>query len=194
MIVVGITGGMGSGKSTVCQVFSRLGVPVYEADVAAHQIYETHPELVEWISKEISSDAVDKSGKINRKKLGEVVFADEKKLRLLNAQVHPRVKNDFDDWKSKQKGMSYVLKEAAILFESGANEGCDKVITVEAPQELRIARIVERDRKSKAEILRIMEKQMSEEERASRADYVIVNDEKQMVLPQVLKIHAALSR
>ena len=194
MIVVGITGGIGSGKTTVCQVFSRLGVPVYEADTAAHQIYETHPELVEWIGREISPEAIDKSGKINRKKLGEVVFADEYKLRLLNEQVHPRVKKDFEAWKSKQKGMSYVLKEAAILFESGASEDCDKVITVEAPQELRIARIVERDRKSKAEIIRILEKQMSESERTERADYVIINDEKQMVLPQVLKIHAALSR
>ncbi len=192
MMIIGITGGIGSGKSVVCNVFRKLGIPVYEADKSVHDLYERYPELVSRIEAEVSADAVDKNKRISRKKLSEIVFADESKLKKLNAIVHPAVKDDFQNWINNHKGYSYLLKEAAILFESGSNEGCDKVISVSAPVDLRIARVRERDHKSKTEIETIISRQMSDEERNSRSDFIIVNDEKQLLLPQILKVHSQL--
>jgi dephospho-CoA kinase len=188
MKVIGITGGIGSGKTVICRVFSHLGVPVYEADTAAHRLYENE-DLIGKIKNKISSEAIDKNGKINRKKLAEIVFNDPEKMVMLNGIVHPAVKIDFDQWAEKNKIHPYVIKEAAILFESGAYKGCDKIVTVTSPMELRIARVRERDHKSKAEIEQIISTQLSDEEKINRSDYVIFNDEKQMVIPQVMKLH-----
>jgi dephospho-CoA kinase len=192
MKIIGITGGIGSGKTIVSQIFGKLDIPVYEADKAAHDLYDKYTEIIDLIKKEFSEDVIDKNGKIIRKKLGEIVFADQHKLALLNKIVHPFVRTDFNDWFRSKKGHPYVMKEAAILFESGTNEGCDKVITVSAPLEMRISRVRERDHKTKAEIELIISKQLSDEERIKRSDFVIYNDEKQMVIPQVLKIHSLL--
>jgi dephospho-CoA kinase len=192
MRVVGITGGIGSGKTIIANIFKNLGVPVYEADKAAHLIYEKYPEIVEKARKEFSEEIIDKNGKLNRKRLGEIVFADEKQLGVLNEIVHPFVFRDFEEWLKDKKNHSYILKEAAILFESGSNVNCDKIITVVSPLELRINRIRERDHKSKTEVEMIISKQMSDEEKIERSDFVIYNDERQMVIPQVLRIHAAL--
>ena len=192
MKVVGITGGIGSGKSLVCQVFSRLGIPVYESDKAVHFLYDKFPEINERIRKEISEDVIDKNGKINRKKLGEIVFADSHKLSILNSIVHPIVKLDFEKWLDSNKGNPYVIKEAAILFESGASESCDKIISVISPLELRIARVKERDHKTRMETELILSRQMQDEELIERSDFIIYNDEKQMLMPQILKIHGAL--
>ena len=192
MKVVGITGGIGSGKSVVCQIFSRLGAPVYESDKVVHLFYEKYPEINERIKNEISEEAFDKNGKIVRKKLGEIVFADSKKLGILNKIVHPYVKIDFEKWLKNYKGNPYIIKEAAILFESGASDSCDKIIAVISPLELRISRVKERDHKSKAEIDLIVGKQMNDEELILRSDFVIYNDEKQLLIPQVLKIHGVL--
>lgn len=192
MKVIGITGGIGSGKTIACRIFSKLGIPVYEADKEVHLLYERYPEIVERIKKEISDDVVDKNGKINRKKLGEIVFENSKKLGILNGIVHPLVKTDFIKWIEKNKGYPYVLKEAAILFESGSDQDCDKTITVVSPIDLRIARLKERDNKSRAETEQIISQQMSDEERIKKSDFVIYNDEKQLLIPQVLKIHNAL--
>jgi dephospho-CoA kinase len=192
MKVIGITGGIGSGKSIVCLVFRKLGIPVYSADSAVHDLYDKHPELTEKIINEFSPDVTDKSGKINRKKLAEVVFTNEANLEKLNSLVHPVVMDDFRKWSEAQKGFPYLLKEAAILFESGSDEGCDKVITISAPAELRISRVRERDHKTKAEIELIMSRQMGEEERNAKADFIIFNDENQLIIPQILKIHSQL--
>lgn len=192
MKVIGITGGIGSGKTIACRIFSKLGIPVYEADKEVHLLYDRYPEIVERIKKEISEDVVDKNGKINRKKLGEIVFENSKKLGILNGIVHPLVKTDFIKWVEKNKGYPYVLKEAAILFESGSDQDCDKIITVVSPIDLRIARLKERDNKSRAETEQIISQQMSDEERIKKSDFVIYNDEKQLIIPQVLKIHSAL--
>lgn len=190
MKVVGITGGIGTGKSLVCQIFSRLGVPIFESDKVVHQLYEKYPEINEKIKKEFSEDVFDKNGKLSRKKLGEIVFSDIKKLNTLNSIIHPLVKLDFEKWLKSNKGNPYVIEEAAILFESGANEICDKIISVISPIELRICRLKERDHKSRIEIENIINKQLSDEELIKRSDFVIYNDEKQMLIPQVLKIHA----
>lgn len=193
-MIVGVTGGIGSGKSVVCRVFSLLGIPVYDADTEAKLLYEKYPELKEKVKEQIGEDAIDKSGKINKKKLSEIIFNDDKKLALLNKLVHPIIKKDFAAWVEVNKGFPYLIKEAAILIESGAASQCDQVINVSSPYDLRIKRLMKRDGKSKNDLEKIIAKQMSDEERSSLSDYIIYNDEVQMVIPQVLKIHQAILR
>lgn len=192
MKIVGVTGGIGSGKSVVCRIFEQLNIPVYEADAEAKMLYEKYPELKQSIKDLISEEAVDKNGNINRKKLAEIVFNDDLKLASLNKLVHPIVKWDFENWIDSHKGFPYLIKEAAILFESGANKQCDLVIAVISPLELRIERIRQRDKKTKAEIEKIIASQLSDEELIKRSDFVIYNDERQMLVPQVLKIHGEI--
>jgi dephospho-CoA kinase len=192
MKVIGVTGGIGSGKSVVCRIFSHLGIPVYEADAEAKILYDKYPELKDQVKEKISSEALDRSGNINRKKLAEIVFHDPEKLQILNQIVHPIVAWDFKHWVDSHKGYPYLIKEAAILFESGADKACDQIITVVSPLELRIQRLRERDKKTKNEIEEIISRQINDTERVSRSTYTIYNDEKQMLIPQVLKIHEAI--
>lgn len=191
-MIVGVTGGIGSGKSTVCKVFSTLGIPVYDSDSEAKLMYDRYPELKEKVKNLFSDDVLDKNGNINKKKLGEIIFKDEAKLQSLNQLIHPLVKWDFTNWVETHQGFPYLIKEAAILFESGANAKCDKIITVTSPSELKYQRIKLRDKKSTLEIENIIKSQMSDEEKIAKSDFVIYNDEKQLVVPQVLKIHEAL--
>ena len=192
MKVIGITGGIGSGKSVVCAILRTLTVPVYDADQEARKVYEKYPELVEKIKKDISNDVFDKNDKVDRKKMAEVVFSDPEKLKILNSLIHPVVRKDFLKWCASHESQPYVVKEAAILFESGAHKDCDQVISVVSPIELRIQRVRERDRKSRADVERIIENQLSDEERSKRSDFIIQNDEKEMLIPQVLAIHDQL--
>ena len=192
MKVVGITGGIGSGKSIVCKIFSQLGVPVYEADAEAKDLYTSNPELNEKIRKEISEDVFDKKGRIDKQKFSKLIFNDDSLLQKVNKLVHPFVLKHFEEWCLKHSDDPYVLKEAAILFESGANKGCDKIITLVAPVELRIQRTMKRDKRSRQEIDQIIDRQMSDEEKIKRSDFVITNDEKELVIPQVLEIHGKL--
>ena len=192
MKIIGVTGGIGSGKSIVCRIFQQLGIAVYEADIEAKNLYDKYPELKQAVKEQISADAIDKNGNIDRAKLAEIIFSDEEKLIALNKLVHPLVRKDFRNWVGNHKGYSYLIKEAAILFESGADADCDEVISIVSPIELRMERLLKRDKKSKAEIENILKRQMSDEERIARSKYVIHNDEKQMVIPQVLKIHDLL--
>lgn len=194
MKVVGITGGIGSGKSVVSMVFRQLGIPVYDSDAEAKLLYDKFPELRDAVRKQIAEEAFDSNGKLDRKKLAEIVFQFPEKLEILNQLVHPLVKMDFQNWVQKHPEAAYVVKEAAILFESGAYSDCDKVITVVAPRELRIQRVRERDRKTKSEIEAIMHRQSNDEEKIKRSDFVIQNDEKELILPQVLAIHESLSK
>ncbi|MBL0139849.1 MAG: dephospho-CoA kinase [Bacteroidetes bacterium] len=192
MKVVGITGGIGSGKSVVSMIFRQLGIPVYDSDAEAKLLYDKFPELRNAVRAQISEDAFDANGKLDRKKLAEIVFQFPEKLEILNQLVHPLVKKDFQDWVQKNQEAAYLVKEAAILFESGAYSDCDKVITVVAPRDLRVQRVRERDRKTKAEIEAIMDRQSGDEEKIKRSDFVIQNDEKELILPQVLAIHESL--
>lgn len=194
MKVIGVTGGIGSGKSVVCTVFQALGVPVYNADEEAKKLYEKYPELIDKIKSEISDAVFDRNGKIDRKKLAEIIFADAAKLKLLNGLIHPIVRKDFQKWCSMYAEKSFVIKEAAILFESGAAKDCDLIITVVSPMDLRIQRVRERDRKSKSEVERIIENQLSDEERIKKSDLVIQNDEQEMIIPQVLQIYDQLMK
>jgi len=190
MIKVGITGGIGSGKSIVCKVFEQLGISVYSADVEAKKLYDD--ASVKLKVKKAIGDVFDASGNVDRKKLAGVVFKDKALLDKLNAIIHPAVKEHFKKWLVEHKNEKYILKEAAILFESGTNKGLDYIITVSAPLELRIARTMQRDNISRAEVEKRVASQMSEEEKIKRSDYIIVNDEHELVIPQVLKINREL--
>jgi dephospho-CoA kinase len=189
MIIVGITGGIGSGKSVVSRIFRMLGIPVYDADAAAKDLYKRYPDLSERVLAEFGPDVSDSEGGIDRKKLAAVVFQDPERLKVLNRLVHPLVKKDFKEWCSLHRAAPYVMKEAAILFESGTHKDCNLVIAVTAPQELRLLRVKARDQRSVAEIKKVMENQWSDEEKIKRSDFTVQNGEDDAVLPQVLQIH-----
>lgn len=146
--------------------------------------------LVDQIKKEFGTLSYDEKGGLNRKYLSEAVFNDEEKLRKLNSLVHPRVAVDYDRWLAGNKGNAYVIKEAALLFESGSSASLDKIILVTAPEEMRVTRVLKRDpHRTKADVRKIIGNQMSEEEKLKRADIVIRNNETELLVPQVLKLH-----
>jgi dephospho-CoA kinase len=194
MLRIGITGGIGSGKSVVARVFAALGVPVYDSDSRAKHVMATDLVLRAQLQEAFGTDAYDAAGQLNRPYLAKVAFNDAAQLARLNALVHPRVGEDFASWSAAQAAASqpYILKEAALLYESGAYRGLDAIITVFAPAEVRAARVLRRDsHRSAADVQAIMGKQLSEEEKLARAEHVVYNDDSQLVLPQVLALDAA---
>lgn len=192
MIKVGITGGIGSGKTTVCRIFESLGIPVYYADDRAKTLMQTDPDLVVAIKQQFGETIYNTSGTLNKEKLASIVFHNKKKLAKLNALVHPAVLNDSNRWAHEQKGVPYVLKEAALLFESGSYTHLDRIITVSAPESIRLQRIMIRDGSSREEIMARMANQWPEKEKTEMSDWVIANDGTQLVIPQVLNIHQVL--
>jgi len=190
MLRIGITGGIGSGKSTVAKVFEVLGIPVYYADDAAKKLMNTNEELKEKIQRQFGND-VFKDGKLDRKHLSEIVFNDPEKLQLLNVLVHPATLKDAAKWMQNQS-TAYSLKEAALIFESGAHEYLDYVIGVTAPTPLRIQRTMHRDCIAREEVLARLDKQMDETIKMKLCDFVIKNDEQEMLIPQVLQVHEKL--
>jgi dephospho-CoA kinase len=190
---IGLTGGIGCGKSYVAKLFRELGIPVYEADSAARRLQENDPQLIAAMKNLFGAEAYLENGKLNSKTIGAQVFADAEKMKQLNALVHPAVKTDFKNWINAQHNVPFILKEAAILFESGTNEGLDAVIVVTAPENLRIRRVMARDKISEADVQKRMAAQWPEAEKIKRATFVIHNDEQQLLLPQVLAALAQLS-
>ena len=188
MLKIGITGGIGSGKTTVCKVFQLQHIPVFYADTQAKIIMQTDLQLVADIKDAFGKDVYSPGGVLNRSMLAALVFSDEEKLKKLNSLVHPAVFKAFDKWVAQQEA-PYVMKEAALLFESGSYKDCDYTILVKAPQRLKIARIMERDKVSESDVLKRMSKQLSDEEKELRSDFIILNDEQQMLIPQVLNLH-----
>ena len=188
---IGITGGIGSGKSYVSKVFKSLGIPVFNSDIMAKKIMYSSEDLINSIKDEFGNDIYDKYC-LNKKKLASIVFSDSKKLRKLNSLVHPFVKQEFFDWQLQQKS-SYVIKEAAILFESNSDKELDAVICVTAPKNIRINRVKRRSGFSDQEINNRINNQNSQEENEKLSDYIIVNDGVQSLLPQILKIHQLFS-
>jgi dephospho-CoA kinase len=187
---IGITGGIGSGKSIVCKVFAALGVPVYDADSRAKAIMTTDGILVSQIKEEFGDLAYNVDGSLNRTYLSEQIFQQAGKREKLNALVHPRVAADTERWVNEHKGSKYIVREAALLFESGAYKKLDAIIVVAAPVALRIKRVRQRDpHRTEEAIQQIIETQMPEEESRERANFIIENDEAQLVLPQVIKLH-----
>lgn len=190
---IGLTGGIGSGKSTVAQVFRALGVPVFVSDDEARRLQENDPEVVKAIAALFGKE-IYKDGKLDRAKVATVVFADKEKLSQLNAIVHPAVGKAFEKFCATHNDAPYVIKEAAIIFEHSLEKQLDGVITVTAPDEVRIARVMTRDQAEREAVIRRMQNQMPQEEKAKRSAFVIMNDGKEMLLPQVLKIDAALKK
>jgi dephospho-CoA kinase len=186
---IGITGGIGSGKTMVCRIFTVLGVPVYDADSRAKTLMTTDGILVSQIKKEFGVLSFRSDGSLNREYLAEHVFNNAEKLKTLNALVHPRVGEDYTRWVAEQT-TQYVLKEAALLFEAKSNLVLDKVIVVSAPEELRIKRVLQRDRhRTEQQIRSIIQNQLVEDKKLKLADYVILNDEHTPLIPQVLDLH-----
>jgi dephospho-CoA kinase len=191
MLKIGLTGGIGSGKSTVAQIFEVLGIPVYYADQAAKDLMNTDPELKKDIIATFGSETY-KNGNLDRAYLANLVFADPEKLSILNKLVHPVTIRDAADWMTRQKTI-YAIKEAALIFESGLEKYFDYIIGVTAPETLRLERTVSRDHVTRENVLQRMQQQMNDQEKMSRCDFVITNDGMQAVLPQVLAIHKKLS-
>jgi dephospho-CoA kinase len=187
MLKIGLTGGIGSGKTTVAKIFELLNVPVYYADEATKRLYHTDAALMASVKKNFGED-IYTAGKLNRSKLGAIVFSDPKKLTLLNKLAHPPTIKDAEDWMSTQTA-PYIIKEAALLFESGSYKGLDYVIGVRSSVELRIKRIVERDGVTKDEVIKRMQRQMDEESKMAQCDFIIENNEQELVIPQVLNLH-----
>jgi dephospho-CoA kinase len=190
MLRVGITGGIGSGKSIVARVFYNLGIPVYNADDAAKRLMQQDPQLRAAIQLAFGAAAYERN-QLNRSYLAAIVFKDKNKLEELNALVHPATIADAEQW-MQQQSSPYALKEAALIFESGAQAQLDYVIGVTAPQSLRIHRVMQRDQLSREEVLKRIDNQLDEAILMRLCDYMITNNDQQLVLPQVLKIHAEL--
>lgn len=185
---IGITGGIGSGKSVVCKIFRTIGIPTYDADAAAKRLMTSKPSLIIAIKNLFGEDAYLASGELNRKHIAGKAFSNKDILAELNALVHPEVGLDYSDW-SQQQTSPYVIKEAALLIESGSYKSLDKLINVSAPRALRIERIKARDTfRSEEEIHNIIDKQLPESRRIELSNYVIKNDMKSPLLAQVIHL------
>ena len=190
MFRVGITGGIGSGKSTVARIFEILGIPVYYADQAARRLMNEDEALKQNIITHFGSGSY-RDGQLDRSYLGEIVFKDKEKLHQLNAITHPATIRDANDWMQKQNS-PYTIKEAALIFESGSAEYLDYVIGVFAPLPLRLKRIMQRDKTSREDVLHRMSRQIDEDIKMKLCDAVLLNDEQQLLVPQVIKLHELL--
>lgn len=191
MLRVGLTGGMGSGKTTVARIFQTLGVPVYFADEEAKKLMRKD-EIIRKAVIEAFGEESYEGTEPNRSFLVSHVLNNEEQIKKLNAIVHPVTISDAQRWMEKQR-TPYALKEAAIIFETGSEAYLDYVIGVTAPEEIRIQRIMKRDDRSREEVLQFMSRQMDEKEKMDKCDFVIFNDGKQMLIPQVLQVHKKLS-
>jgi dephospho-CoA kinase len=185
--VLGITGGIGSGKTTVSKVFSVLGIPVFSADLEARRIEDTDRELMQKLNSIAGKDLYS-SGKLDRAELARLIFNDRELLDKVNSAVHPVVFDSFSRWVLAQNA-PYAIMEAAILFESGASRLVDKVLTIVTPAEERIARIISGHKLTRNEVLDRIRNQMDDAERIRRADYVIFNSENDMIIPAILGVH-----
>ncbi len=192
MLLAGLTGNIGSGKTTVSRLFDQLGVPVYHADERGRQ-FLTQMAVRDRICRLFGKHILDDKGNVDRKKLASVVFSDENMLHKLNAVIHPLVRDDFQLWTSRQKNAGYVIQEAAILFETGQAKHFDKIIVVTAPLDIRLERVCKRDNMSREDVLQRARHQLEEDVKIMHADHVITNDGETALTPQVLEIHRLLS-
>jgi dephospho-CoA kinase len=190
MLKIGLTGGIGSGKTTVARVFEVLGIPVYYADEAAKRLMNEDEGLKQSIMR-IFGNAVYENGILNRTFLSSKVFSNKEKLEELNALVHPATIHDAKQW-MEQQNSPYAIKEAALIFESGSQEQLDYVIGVYAPPSLRIHRVMKRDQVTREQVIERMKNQIDEEIKMKLSDFVIKNNEKELLLPQVTKLHEKL--
>jgi len=188
---VAITGNIGSGKSTVSRIFNVMGVPVFYADIEARQLYYRE-DLKQKLSLIFGDVIFDNSNEIDKKQLANIIFNDATKLQIINNIIHPLVFEKYEQWLESHKNELYTLHESAILFENKLEQHYDFIITVTAPAELRISRIIQRDNIDREKVETRMIHQMSEAEKNKRADYIIVNDGSKLLIPQVLQIDKKL--
>lgn len=188
---IGVTGGIGSGKSLVCKIFNSLGVPIYEADKRAKELTVNNPNVKESILQAFGAESYLNGG-VNNSYLAKKVFQDKGELELLNSIIHPAVAEDYKLWQRQHQEHKYVIKEAAILFESGSYKTCDKVILVDAPINIRLDRVTKRDHVTEEEVRRRMNNQWSSDKKAALSDFIINNDGNEALIPQVMKIHQKL--
>ena len=185
---MGLTGGIGSGKTTVCKVFRSLGIHVYDADSQAKQLMNFDPLVKSQLMATFGED-VFQGDQLNRTMLAKLVFNDEQKLAALNAIVHPAVGRDFESWLNGYRAEKYIIKEATIMFESGSHKSCDVIIGVVADNETRIERVMSRGGQTREEVISRMNNQMDQDELQARVDYVIDNNGQMALIPQVLHLH-----
>lgn len=194
MLKIGITGGIGSGKTTVSNIFEVLGIPVFYADDEGKKAMVNDPLLKQAIQENFGSDAYLSDGTLNRKYIAGIVFHNETRLKQLNSLVHPAVFNAFGEWANSCKNVPYLMKEAALLFESGSYKMCDFNILVTAPLEVRIARVMRRDGSSREQVENRDAKQLPDAQKLPLADFVIRNGENDLLIPQVLALHERFLR
>lgn len=190
VLKVGLTGGIGSGKSTVAKIFELLKVPVYYADAASKRLYHSDPDLIQQIKRHFGED-IYKQDQLDRSKLASIVFNNPDQLDLLNSLVHPPTIRDAAQWMSTQTA-PYVIKEAALIFESGSGAGLDYIIGVASPESLRFERVMERDKVTREEVLSRSKRQINDEIKIRLCDFVIHNNEIDLVIPQVIALHHQL--
>lgn len=186
---IGITGGIGSGKSVVCKLFSCLGIPVYNADSRAKWLTNHNQQIINRVVALLGRDSYDAEGRYNTSYVSSLVFNNDDLLKKLNAIIHPVVMQDTADWVQNHATSPYVVKEAAIMNKAGDRNSLNYVVVVEAPLELRVSRILQRDKRSEDEIRAIVKRQVSDEDRKKVADFFINNDEESALIPQILKLH-----
>jgi len=186
---IGITGGMGAGKSTVCKIFSQIGISIYDADSRAKWLMNNDSELKEAVRTSFGWDSYTRKDDLNRDYLAKVVFNNEEKLKVLNGIVDPAVMKDFELWTQENKDEPYSLKEAALLFESNSYKILHKVIVINSPIETRIERVVKRDHVKREDVLKRIENQSTDRERMEKADWIIYNDGVHSLIEQAMKIH-----
>lgn len=187
-LIVGITGGIGSGKSTVCRIFQLLGVPVFEADAVAKNLYNSNPEIKSGLIRLFGKDIYTTNDQLDRKKLASIIFTNEIHLAQVNELVHPVVRKEFKSWLKLYKNAPYIIHEAAILFESGFYKLMDYTLLVTAPEKQRVARVVARDGVSEQMVRERMQKQWSEEKKQLLASKILVNDNKNLMIPEIIQI------
>jgi len=190
MVRVGLTGGIGSGKSTVAQIFEVLGIPVYYADISAKKLMNEDAELRSAITT-IFGEQAYVNNLLDRKYISSIVFSDPAKLQQLNALVHPATKKDGEAWMQQQTS-SYAIHEAALIFEAKVSDRLDLVIGVSSPEKLRIQRAMGRDKINRDEVLKRMDQQLDEGLKMSKRDFVLINNEQQLLIPQILELHQKL--
>ncbi|NPA69113.1 MAG: dephospho-CoA kinase, partial [Chlorobi bacterium] len=182
MNTVGLTGGIGSGKTTVAEVFKKLGIAVYNSDTQAKKLMNNNPEIINKLKMIFGYGIYDSKNQLDKKKFADLIFNDKNKLNTVNSIIHPAVKKHFEIWASKQNS-PYIIKETAILFESGIYKNVKKIITVTAPINTRIERVIKRDKTTKEKILQRIKNQIDDNYKIKHSDFIIRNDEYNMILP-----------
>jgi len=189
MLKIGITGNIGSGKTTVAKVFELLGIKVFYADAEAKKVMTADTVLIEGVKKAFGKESYLDDGALNRKHIASIVFNSEDELNKLNALVHPAVFRAFDGWAKGYASEPYVIKEAAILFESGSYKFCNETLLVAAPLETRIKRVIGRDNISRAEVEAREARQFTQEKKMEMASHILINDDSRLLIPQILELH-----